>query len=113
MTRAHQAATLTVSTLKTNTKQLELKNFQEGAILKCIKNHVQVGNLIKRRAQVALALYISKEGKYGLENIRQAISSSKSSSGNMDDDDDEFGPADSKKFFNTLLINMCNGYNAY
>ncbi|KAF9195990.1 hypothetical protein BGZ49_002922, partial [Haplosporangium sp. Z 27] len=55
MTRAHQAATLTVGTLKANTKQLKLKSAQERAILKCIKDHVQVGNLIKRRAQVALA----------------------------------------------------------
>ncbi|KAF8946235.1 hypothetical protein BGZ46_005831, partial [Entomortierella lignicola] len=73
MTRAHQAATLAVGALKANTKQLELKSAQKRAILKCIKDHVQVDNLIKRRAQVALAMYISKEGKNGFENIRQAI----------------------------------------
>ncbi|KAF8949098.1 hypothetical protein BGZ46_005206 [Entomortierella lignicola] len=98
MTRAHQTATLTVGTLKANTKQLKLKN------------RVQVGNLIKRRAQVALAIYVSKEGENGLKSIRQAISNSKSSSDDMNDDDNnELGRADSKKFFNILLINMCNG----
>ncbi|KAF8958918.1 hypothetical protein BGZ46_001876, partial [Entomortierella lignicola] len=72
--------------------QLKLKSAQERAIIKCIKDHVQVGNLIKRRAQIALAMYISKEEENGPENIRQAISRSNSSSGDMyDDDDDEFG----------------------
>ncbi|KAF9345106.1 hypothetical protein BGX26_003517 [Mortierella sp. AD094] len=114
MTKVHQAATLTVGKVAANIGRLgRLTRNEKAAIGKVIQDCVNVGNIVKREAHIALALYIKQEGKKGLHNIRKALLKHNVNPNDIeaDEEDDEFGRTDTSKFFQTLLTNICHGTN--
>ncbi|KAF9995096.1 hypothetical protein BGZ80_007610, partial [Entomortierella chlamydospora] len=108
MTKAHQAATLTVGLVAANGEILGgLTEDEKTAIGKLIQDCVNVGNFVKREVHITLASYIKNKGNKGLENIRRALL--KYPDDIEGDEDTEFGCADSAGFFRSLLVNLCNG----
>ncbi|KAG0004770.1 hypothetical protein BGZ65_012732 [Modicella reniformis] len=127
MVKEHQAATLSVGSVQANINTYlggTLPADVKRDVLDFIRRCVDVSNEAKRRAHIALAMYI-KDPTTNQATLRTAMGADRAAvaaiadddEGDDDDDDDDDddeggskgGRGDNKKFFRALRIGLCNG----